>query len=605
MAKVCISGYYGYDRVENELMLMSMVNALRRQDENMEIVVFSANIARTEADHDVVALGRDNWDAIRKELRSADLLIVGGGHLLQETADLADIKYYLKLMKMAQHMNVEVFFYHQILEPFANNRTKTMVARVLQKVRKITVADRNSVEVLHEMGIRRGRIHVMADPVLALKDVEAVWSVADADDMDKKAPAKAEAAAAEEAKKAEPINYDGMDVEIEIRIVEKEEPAVDPDKTIVITDLAETDMEEASVEEAPVVAEEEEVKPAKPVTNRPENLATMIPSFWKKPGEKFAAFVVAPKTELPVTQITAMADHMVDNGYQVVFLPLGEEDVALSREIMGLMQHPAYIVDGKISAASLYTAINAVDFVFSTELYPMMLAAICKKPFTALCCCERSLDFVSSLGLTPTGNLMDYNHEAFVYNFKAAVADPAAILAALEENLPAVQEKAAYGEEQLAMLFEQIERKKARGSKPRVARNAAPVVAEESPAEELPAEEGEEEAPAEEDVVAEETEAVEVEAEETVEELAEEFVEEDDAEDAGYVRRSRKAKSNSLDSVKDKAKDILGGISGKLKSLKGAKPARSSRRPVEDDEYLDDELALEEFTEDAEEKEVR
>ncbi|MBQ4093373.1 MAG: polysaccharide pyruvyl transferase family protein, partial [Firmicutes bacterium] len=157
MAKVCISGHYGYDRVENELMLMSMVGALRHQDENTEIVVFSANASQTEADLDVVATGRD-FETVRKELRGADLLIVGGGHLLKETADLADIKYYLRIIKAAQHMDVPVFLYHQTLEPFANSRTKTMVGKVLQKVRKISVADQASVEVLHEMGIRRGRI---------------------------------------------------------------------------------------------------------------------------------------------------------------------------------------------------------------------------------------------------------------------------------------------------------------------------------------------------------------------------------------------------------------------------------------------------------------
>ena len=108
MAKVCISGHYGYDRVENELMLMSMVGALRHQDENTEIVVFSANASQTEADLDVVATGRD-FETVRKELRGADLLIVGGGHLLKETADLADIKYYLRIIKAAQHGHRQTF----------------------------------------------------------------------------------------------------------------------------------------------------------------------------------------------------------------------------------------------------------------------------------------------------------------------------------------------------------------------------------------------------------------------------------------------------------------------------------------------------------------
>lgn len=591
MAKVCISGHYGYDRVENELMLMSMVGALRHQDENTEIVVFSANASQTETDLDVVATNRD-FETVRKELRGADLLIVGGGHLLKETADLADIKYYLKIIKAAQHMDVPVFLFYQTLEPFANSRTKTMVGKVLQKVRKISVADQASVEVLHEMGIRRGRIHLMADPVLALKDVEETWNVAEMAVVDKKAPQAAiEAAEAEKAKEAEKnINYDGMDVEIEIRIVEKEEPEVNPEHTIVITDLAEAEIPtEVPAEEVAVV--EEEVKPAKPVTNRPENLATMVPSFWKKPGEKFAAFAVAPKTELPALQIAAMADHMVENGYQVVFLPLCcETDAVIAKEIMAMMQQPAYIVDGKISAASYYTAINTVDFVFSTERSVLMLAALCKKPFTALCCCEKAVEWMVAMGLTPTGNLMDYNEEAFVYNFKAAVADPAAVVAAIEEHLPAMQEEAAWTESQLALIFDQIERKKARTTKGYASRREAPA---KLAVEQLPAEEPvKEEFPAEKEEIEDLMETME-----TLEEAPAE------AEEQGYVRRSRQGgnsgKGDSLAAAKDKAKDIFGGIGGKLKSL-SSKVEKPSRRRPEREELSEEDVILDEVTEEKE-----
>ncbi|MBQ1252324.1 MAG: polysaccharide pyruvyl transferase family protein, partial [Firmicutes bacterium] len=507
MAKVCISGYYGFDDMDQELNLMSMVDSLRRQAEDMEITVFSSDPAKTEGDLDVVAVGRDQWDQIHKELTSADLLIVGGGLLMKETSDLGDIKYYIKMIKMALRMKMPVFIFNQRFEAYTSSRAKKMVGAVMQKVRKITVADEASVEILHEMGIRRGRIHVLESPVLNLVDVDAEWNVSEVT-VDGKKPASKEAKAEDAKEEKTVVNYDGVDVEIEIRIVDKEESVpVDPDKTIVISDVAV--VPEAPAEEAPVA--EPEVKMAKHVSNRPQNLATIVPSFWKKPGEKFAAFVLSPKTELPVTQITAMADHLVENGYQVVFVPASyPEDVTLGKEILNMMKHPAYEVDAKISSRSLYTAIHEVDFVFTDEIYPMMLAALCKKPFASLCCTEEDLRFVSALGLTPTGNMMDFNNEAFVYNFKAVVADPAAVVAAMEENLPALCEKAAYVEEQLKMIFEQLERSKnraARRSAPRRGEEKAelPVVAE-APAEEIGEEVAEDavtEAPADEEIVEE------------------------------------------------------------------------------------------------------
>ena len=482
MAKVCISGYYGYGSADHELVLMGLISALRRQDENMEIVVFSADPGKTEDEFDVTAVQRDQWDALKRELRSSDLLISGGGHLLKETADLQELKHYLKVMKTALRMKLPVFVYNQVISPFTSSRTQNMVARVMTKVRKITVADRQSVDVLHSMGIRRGRIHVMEDPVLALSDVEAEWKLTDiAEGEGKKGLAHKE----KKEEKKEPVNYDGMDVEIEIRIVDKKETPAESDvlsNTIVIPEAAPEEpeaaqeTEEAAQETAGKQEETEETggKIPKDVPNRPRNLALVVPAFWKKPGEKFAAFSVSPKPELPVSQITAMADYMIENGYQLVFLPVSyPEDAALCKEIVAMMKHPAYEVEGKMSPQSLYTAINEVDFVFTSEIYPMMLAAVCHKPFASLCCTERALDFVSALGLTPTGNLMHYDSEVFVRNFKTAVSDPDAIVASIGENLEELQEKAAYGEEQLKLIFAQIERKKAREerSRARAARN--------------------------------------------------------------------------------------------------------------------------------------
>lgn len=513
MAKVCISGYYGYGSADQGLMLLSLVQALRRLDENMEIVVFSADTAETQDEFEVAAVSRDDWEAMKREMRSADLLISGGGHLLKETADLQEMKYYLKVIKTALRMKLPVFIYNQVLTPFTSSRAQKMVAHVMTKVRKITVADRQSVEVLHSMGIRRGRIHVLEDPVLMLKDVAAEWKLTDiAEGEKKKAPAQKEADAKEKTDAAveaqkEPINYDGMDVEIEIRIVDKKDKeAISeiPTDTLVISELnpsaeGETAAEEAVAEvaddaeevateaeaaEVSDVAVEETVakdvveeaaeedaaepekfedKTPKAVPNRPRNLALVVPAFWKKPGEKFAAFSFASKAELPVSQITAMADFMVENGYQVVFLPMSyPQDAALSKEIVSMMKHPAYEVEGKMSPQSLYTAINEVDFVFTSEIYPMMLAAVCHKPIASLCCTERALDFISALGLTPTGSLIHYDSEAFIRNFKTAVSDPSAIVTAIGENLEELREKADEVEDQLQRIFAQIERNRAR-----------------------------------------------------------------------------------------------------------------------------------------------
>lgn len=534
MAKVCVSGYYGYGSIGDELMLKSMVNALRRQDEEIDIVVISASPEETAAEYGVRAVGREKWEEIRLELKTSDFLISGGGYLLKETNDLADLKYYLKVIKTAQHQDIPVFVYNQILRPFHSSRTKATVSRIMKKIRKISVADSESAEVLQDMDIRRGRIHIVEDPVLTLTEFDPEWNLSEIGEAGRKivpvssgkavsaepVPAaaempKSEAAPAEEVlpeeEKPEIVYADDAELEIEIRIIEEESaPACEETPAA----EAETGAEEAAVDGEPVISEEmteeipaeeapapetEEVpaeetpvedtvpveaaeEPAAPaeeiavppcqvkkaphVPKRPVNLGTVVPSFWKNPGERFAAFVIAPGEYLPVSQITAMADYMIDNGYQVVFLPVSCGDaIKLNKEILASMKNPAFEVDGKMSPVSFLTAIDAVDFVFSADFYSMAAAAVCKKPLASLCCTRREVDFITELGLIPTGNMLEYDGEQFIENFKAVVADPAAVVAGMEEALPGLLEKAEEGWDQFRMLFAQIERKKRRAER--------------------------------------------------------------------------------------------------------------------------------------------
>ena len=500
MAKVCISGQYGQGSADKELMLLSLIDVLRRLDSEMEIVVFSADPEQTREDFDVDAVKSDQWDAVRNELKSADLLISGGGELLKESSDLTDLKYYLRVIKTALRLNVSVFVFNQVIPDYENKRAKAMVARVIKKVRKISVADQNSADIVHGMGIRRGRIHVTEDPLLALGDVEREWrlmqmpiidpltpendDVAESEDAKEKSAAKEKVAieveiheeAATEKTEAvsEPIDYDGKDVEIEIRIVSKEEGVSEDTAEVAAVDIGDEESEAPVAEEDDSVKEEvaeaEEkvvaeapINPAKKTPTRPHDLGIVAPTFWKKPGEKFAAFVFSPKNDLPVSQITAMADYMIERGYHVVFLPMDyPDDARLGKEIIRMMKNEGYEVDGKMSPRSLYTAIDTVDFVFTSDLYPMILAAVCGKPFASLCCKKRDIEFVRDLGLTPTGNMLDYDSEIFIRNFKAAVADPDAIVAAMGENIGELKEGAAENEEQLRLVLAQIARANAR-----------------------------------------------------------------------------------------------------------------------------------------------
>ena len=97
MKQVVISGYYGFDNTGDEAVLFSIIQALRRtcKQDLPEIVVLSNQPEKTSKRYGVKAIDRWNIKLIYKTLKKSDLLISGGGSLLQDITSNKTIPYYL------------------------------------------------------------------------------------------------------------------------------------------------------------------------------------------------------------------------------------------------------------------------------------------------------------------------------------------------------------------------------------------------------------------------------------------------------------------------------------------------------------------------------
>lgn len=184
MARILVSGYYGLSNAGDEAVLAALVAALRRRDPGGEIVVLSANPALTEEIHQVRAVPRMSVAAVNEELARADLLISGGGSLLQDVTSLRSLLYYLGVISLARLKQVPVFFYAQGIGPLHRPLARRLTARVASQVAAITVRDAGSAELLRQLGVVRPSVTVTADPVFTLVEPGA------AGESD---PAKAEA----------------------------------------------------------------------------------------------------------------------------------------------------------------------------------------------------------------------------------------------------------------------------------------------------------------------------------------------------------------------------------------------------------------------------
>lgn len=167
MARLVISGYYGLDNAGDEAVLAAIVQAVRRRDPNGRLTVLSADPEHTRRVHGVEAIRRTDLRAVAAELGRADLLISGGGSLLQDVTSLRSLLYYLGVMALAWLRGVPVFFYAQGIGPLRRPLSRWLVARAARGAAGVTVRDAASAELLRRIGVQRP-VRVTADPVFAL-----------------------------------------------------------------------------------------------------------------------------------------------------------------------------------------------------------------------------------------------------------------------------------------------------------------------------------------------------------------------------------------------------------------------------------------------------
>jgi polysaccharide pyruvyl transferase CsaB len=173
MPKIVISGYYGFANAGDEAMLWAMVSALRARVKGAEIVVLSARPEDTRREFDVQAVGRSSLTQICGALRGADLLISGGGGLLQDVTSRWSIFYYLGVILLAKMFGCRVYLYGQGIGPLRTSLARGALGLVANRADLISVRDVESRNELLQLRVWRPPIHVTADPALGL-DTEGV-----------------------------------------------------------------------------------------------------------------------------------------------------------------------------------------------------------------------------------------------------------------------------------------------------------------------------------------------------------------------------------------------------------------------------------------------
>ncbi|MGI6649378.1 MAG: polysaccharide pyruvyl transferase family protein [Bacillota bacterium] len=119
--------------------------------------------------HGVAAVSRFNPISLIQTLRRADLLISGGGSLLQDVTSWRSILYYLGIVTLALILGQPVMFYAQGIGPIRRPWARWLTRVIANRVRLITVRDQDSLNELKHLGVTKPPVYVTADPVLGMR----------------------------------------------------------------------------------------------------------------------------------------------------------------------------------------------------------------------------------------------------------------------------------------------------------------------------------------------------------------------------------------------------------------------------------------------------
>ncbi len=160
--RVLVSGYYGFANTGDEAICLAITQELKRLGH--DATVLSSDPALTAAHFGVRAVRRMNPLDLLGAIWTADVLLSGGGGLLQDKTSSRTLTYYLTIIRFAKLLGKRVAVFNQSIGPLSE-KGEAQVSSVLKGITSI-VRDTQSRALLERLGVPT---KLGGDPALLLK----------------------------------------------------------------------------------------------------------------------------------------------------------------------------------------------------------------------------------------------------------------------------------------------------------------------------------------------------------------------------------------------------------------------------------------------------
>jgi len=166
--RVLMSGYYGFSNAGDDAILQSIHDNLAAASSEISVTVLSHDPEQTTRRYGLNALPTFHPLKLWRAVGACDVLLSGGGSLLQDRTSTRSLLYYLAVIRMALLRGKKVMLYANGIGPVTRPANRRRVRRAVERADLVTLRDHSSARELREMGVAREDLHVTADPVFTM-----------------------------------------------------------------------------------------------------------------------------------------------------------------------------------------------------------------------------------------------------------------------------------------------------------------------------------------------------------------------------------------------------------------------------------------------------
>lgn len=162
--RIVLSGYFGFKNFGDEAILSVLVSKLQ-QDRN-RITIISSAPEYTKSLYSHISVVRTfDFQNIIAAIYKSDILISGGGSLLQDATSLKSLIYYLLIIFIGLFFRKKVIIFAQGIGPIKSKLGQFLTKSILKNCSYISVRDKKSHELLKEWEIKSD---LLCDPIFSV-----------------------------------------------------------------------------------------------------------------------------------------------------------------------------------------------------------------------------------------------------------------------------------------------------------------------------------------------------------------------------------------------------------------------------------------------------